>query len=313
MRTSSFAALVLALALLAGCGTLEEQAREKLDEAAGQAQEKLNDVLAQAGEKIVDALDELENAEYQNGPFENNEESARAYLLAQLKEKYGEEFIVTGREDLKNYGAIAGATYRCQAAPADQPEKVFDALVSQTKYRKVRDDYAVWFYKEEAEAPVLAFCQEFDYVLDQKVSLEMPETPATWTGEDNLKFFLNNSGAYVKVVLRLEDGRDADFYAEQLLDFLSRVKELDCDLLLQARTDKSYIYHRELSILKGFDPAAIPLEDIREDVEIMMKVGPPRTAEELEQERAKREAEEAKDEAEESSPEEIQPEHDEGR
>ena len=88
---------------------------------------------------------------------------------------------------------------------------------------------------------------------------------------------------------------------------------LDCDLLLQARTDKSYIYHRELSILKGFDPAAIPLEDIREDVEIMMKVGPPRTAEELEQERAKREAEEAKDEAEESSPEEIQPEHDEGR
>ena len=160
MRTSSFAALVLALALLASCGTLEEQAREKLDEAAGQAQEKLNDVLAQAGEKIVDALDELENAEYQNGPFENNEESARAYLLAQLKEKYGEEFLVTGREDLKNYGAIAGATYRCQAAPADQPEKVFDALVSQTKYRKVRDDYAVYFYKEEAEAPVLAFCQE---------------------------------------------------------------------------------------------------------------------------------------------------------
>ena len=95
------------------------------------------------------------------------------------------------------------------------------------------------------------------------------------------------------------------------------MKELDCDLLLQARTDKCYIYHRELSILKGFDPAAIPLEDIREDVEIMMKVGPPRTAEELEQEqeqeRAKREAEEAKEEAEESSPEDIQTEHDEGR
>ena len=83
-----------------------------------------------------------------------------------------------------------------------------------------------------------------------------------------------------------------DFYAAQIQDFLSRVKELDCDLLLQARAEKTYIYHRELSILKGFDPASIPLEDIREDVEIMMKVGAPRTEEELAEERAKREAEE---------------------
>ncbi len=174
-------------------------------------------------------------------------------LLGQLKEKYGRDFVITGREDLHNYGALAGATYRCEAAPADKPEQVFTALVSQSRYRKVIDDYAIWFYKEEAEAPVLAFCKEFDYVLDQRVSLEMPETSVTWTGEDSLKFFLNNSGAYVKIVLRLEDGKDVDFYAAQIQDFLSRVKE---------------------------------------DVEIMMKVGAPRTEEELAEERAKREAEE---------------------
>lgn len=276
------AALFLALALvLAGCEPVEKQ-----------AQEKLNGALEWVGGKVAGALDKLENAEYEGGPFENNEESARAYLLGQLKEKYGRDFVITGREDLHNYGALAGATYRCEAAPADKPEQVFTALVSQSRYRKVIDDYAIWFYKEEAEAPVLAFCKEFDYVLDQRVSLEMQETSVTWTGEDSLKFFLNNSGAYVKIVLRLEDGKDVDFYAAQIQDFLSRVKELDCDLLLQARAEKTYIYHRELSILKGFDPASIPLEDIREDVEIMMKVGAPRTEEELAEERAKREAEE---------------------
>lgn len=281
--------VLAALLLLAGCGAAEEQARETLDAAESQAQEKLNDTLEWVGGKIVGALDELENAEYQGGPFENNQESARAYLLEQLKEKYGQEFVVCGNEDLHNYGALAGATYRCQAAPADKPDRVFTALVSQSRYRKVIDNYPVWFYKEEAEAPVVAFCQQFDYVLDQRVSLEMPATSVTWTGEDSIEHFLKNSGAYVKVVLRLEDGRDADFYAGQIRDFLGSVKELDCDLLLQARADQTYLYHRELSILEGFDPATIPLEDIREDVEIMMMTGEPKTAEELDEERKKAE------------------------
>lgn len=292
MRASRFFSFLLAaVLLLAGCESAEEQAQEVLDGAASQAQEKLNGALGWAGGKIAGALDELENAEYEGGPFENNMESARTYLLGQLKEKYGKEFIVTGDEDLHNYGALAGATYRCKAAPADKPDQVFTALVSQSRYRKVIDDYAVWFYKEEAEAPVVEFCRQFDYVLDQRVSLEMPET-AAWTGEDSLEYFLKNSGAYIQIVLRLEDGQDADYYAEKLQDFLSRVSELDCDLLLQARADKTYIYHRELSVLKGFDPGTIPLEEIREDVEIMMMVGAPRTEEELAEERAKREAEE---------------------
>ena len=256
------------LLLLPGC----EPDGQTTEWAAG----KLNAALEVAGSGVQKGIDALHNAEYQGGPFENNLDSARAYLLGQLQEKYGVEFAVAGDEDLENYGLFAGATYTCKAAPAEAPDHEFTALVSQTRYRKVIDDYAVWFYKEEAEAPVTAFCQEKEYVLDQRVTLEMPATAATWTGEDSVRFFLNNSGAYVKIVLRLEDGRDAAFYAEQLKDFMSDVAELDCDLLLQARSDKTYIYHRELSILDGFDPAGITLEDIQEDVEIMMMVGPPK-------------------------------------
>ena len=104
--------LALALALLSACDKAEVEEKAK---------EALNGALEKAGEKIISALDQLENAEYQGGPFENNEESARAYLLGQLEEKYGEKFIVVGRENLKNYGALAGATYSCQAAPAEEP------------------------------------------------------------------------------------------------------------------------------------------------------------------------------------------------
>ena len=88
----------------------------------------------------MQAIDDLQNAEYQDGPFENNLESAREYLLTQMLEKYGIEFSVAGREELKNYGPFHGATYFCEVSPVDAPEQVATAVVSQTDYQDVRDD-----------------------------------------------------------------------------------------------------------------------------------------------------------------------------
>ena len=148
----------LLLFMLTGCGMSEEL--------TDWAAEKVNDALEVVGGGVQEAIDDLKNAEYQDGPFENNLESARAYLLAQLQEKYGIEFIVVGDEDLENYGLFTGATYTCDVAPINAPEQVTTALVSQTMYQDVRDGYAVYFFKEEAETPVLELCETKDYVID---------------------------------------------------------------------------------------------------------------------------------------------------
>ena len=153
--------LSLLLLMLTGCGMMDK------------ASDALGNFSDEYGDDIMQAIDDLQNAEYQDGPFENNLESARAYLLTQLQEKYGIEFTVVGDEDLTNYGAFAGATYTCEVAPIDAPEQVTTALVSQTMYQDVRDSYAVYFFKDEAEAPVLELCETKDYVIDQRVSLEM--------------------------------------------------------------------------------------------------------------------------------------------
>lgn len=50
---------------------------------------KANDTLEVVGSGVQEALNDLQNAEYQGGPFENNLESAQAYLLEQMQEKYG--------------------------------------------------------------------------------------------------------------------------------------------------------------------------------------------------------------------------------
>ena len=69
----------LAVFLLSGC-SMDDELTEKVAEQA-------NDALEAAGGIVKNTIDELHNAEYQGGPFENNLESARAYLLAQLQEK----------------------------------------------------------------------------------------------------------------------------------------------------------------------------------------------------------------------------------
>lgn len=249
-------------------GELTEQALQKASDA-------LEDFSDKHGDDVMQALDNLKNANHPGGPFENNLDSARAYLLEQLRGKYGKEFTVVGRENLENYGPFAGASYFCEAAPVDAPEQITSALVSQTMYQNVRDDYAVYFFKEEAEAPVLALCESKEYVLDQRVSLEMPETEQTWSAEDGVEKFLTESGAYVKVVLRLQDGLGTEAYAEWIYDFLRSLDQLECNLLLQAKADKTYIFHRELSILEDFDAGRYTVEVLKEEIETNLSMGAP--------------------------------------
>jgi len=259
--------LSLLLLLPAGCsadGQLTEWA-------AGKA----NDALEVVGGGVQEVIDDLHDAEYQGGPFENNLESARAYLLTQLQEKYGIEFNVVGDEDFTNNVAFAGATYTCDVAPIDAPEQVTTALVSQTMYQDVRDRYVVYFFKEEAEAPVLELCETKDYVIDQRISLEMPETEKLWTAEDKLEQFLSESGAYVKLVLRFTDDLDTETYAEYLYDFLNSTDQLECNLLLQAKANKVYIFHEELNILDGFDASTYTVEDLRQEIEEFLSMGAP--------------------------------------
>lgn len=62
-----------------------------------------------AGCGATDLFDRVREMEHKGGPFQNNLESARAYMLDQLQEKYGVEFFIVGNEKLENYGPLAGA------------------------------------------------------------------------------------------------------------------------------------------------------------------------------------------------------------
>ena len=75
--------LLLLLLLLSGCSIGDELT----EWAAGKA----NDTLEAIGGGVQEVIDDLHDAEYQGGPFENNLDAARAYLLEQMQEKFGKD------------------------------------------------------------------------------------------------------------------------------------------------------------------------------------------------------------------------------
>lgn len=264
--------VVVVLLFMSGCGSMEKTDEELTEWTA----EKVNGALEAVGSGVQKVLDDLHHTAYQGGLFENDLDSARAYLLEQMQKKYGIAFAVIGKENLESYGPFAGATYTCKVAPVDAPEKVTMAFVSQSMDQGVRDSYAVYFFKDKVEASVYALCETKDYVIDQHISLEMPEAERTWTVDDDMEKFLTESGAYVKLVLRFTDGLDAETYATYLYDFLNSVSQLDCNLLLQAKANKIYIFHQELNILDGFDVSHYTVEKLKQEVEEDLSMGAPK-------------------------------------
>lgn len=253
--------LSLLLFLLAGCRTGEELT----EWAAGKA----NDALEAVGGGVQEIIDDLENAEYQGGPFENNLESARAYLLTQLQEKYGIEFTVVGDEDLTNYGAFSGATYGCKVAPIDAPERITKAFVSQTMYQDVRDDYAVYFFKEEAEAQAIRLCAGTEYVQSYEIALQMPQTAKTWSAEDDIGDFLQTSDAYLNMKVYLDAGKSDEEYANLILDFLEKAYGLNANVTLSIlEAENDYIFWEKLNVLTETPPQLPTKEEIIEDMEI---------------------------------------------
>ena len=274
---------VLSLLLLTGCEDprnnppewFQQAVLERLENPDDKTVETVNKALETAGGGIMTVLDGLKNAEYQGGPFENNMESARAYLLEQLKEKYGKEFVVVDRERLTNYGLFAGATYTCRAAPAGAPEQITSALVSQSLYQDVRDDYAVYFFKEEAEAQAVRLCGETAYVQSWEISLRMPGTAKTWSAGDDVDGFLQTSGAYLDMEVCLEAGKSDEEYADLILDFLEKVYALNADVQLSVLESKnSCIFWSELNVLGETPPELPAKEKILADMEIHRMMTP---------------------------------------
>lgn len=188
------------------------------------------------------------NSSPQGKPFENGIDSARNYMLEQLKEKYGQEFQIVGDEELTDYPAH-GAVYDCYAAPTDDSDKVFSALVDQSKPNQVRDNFAMYFFKEEAEADAIAFCEGKEYVTAYRIELVTSATEKAWSSQDDFNQFLSETNAHVDLYACVTDGKTDSEYAEMVADFAEYIYGSSIDTSLSVVNNEKYIIFKDFLVL----------------------------------------------------------------
>ena len=79
----------------------------------------------------------------------------------------------------------------------------------------------------------------------------------------------------MRLVLRFPDGLDVEVYAEYLHDFLHSADQLDCDLSLQVKANKQYLFFAKLPVREGLDLDKYTLEYLQEKIEEELSIPSP--------------------------------------
>lgn len=205
------------------------------------------------------------NTDTKKIPF-TNEEEAREYTLACMEERYGVKFVVAGDEEYTNYGIIDGYGYECTIASADEPDKT--GLVMAYQSKRLADNWAANYFKEEAEKEVTENIADNDIVRIKEVSLKAPITEKKWEKQDGLEKFMKEGGAYIKVIGVCEEGLSDPEYAQAMLDFVLPFYELGVDTQIHIKIgeENTDYFFEDIKNLNEIQQEPVTLEEIEEEI-----------------------------------------------
>lgn len=202
----------------------------------------------------------------QMGDKFSNQDEAREYLLADMEEKYGMTYEVTGRETYKNY-PLYGDVYTCVVSPVGEPDREVYARVTQSG--SVSDNGATYLFAEGAEQIAQEVCESKDYVISYEVSLKAPITTHIWKKEDGLDNYIIKSGAYDQIRITLEEGKSDEEYVELITDFLDELYQIDINSELRVYAGEKDILLLTVKVLGENKTEPYTEDEIRDNMEIM--------------------------------------------
>ena len=114
----------------------------------------------------------------------HSSEEAQKYVLAKLKDKYREKFVIT--EVMTYKEEKIGLNWMiAEVSSEEDSSKTARVYARNTGYFK--DDYHVYYYLEEIKKLVEPLCKEKDYIQKYETKIEGHSTTTEWTGKETLK------------------------------------------------------------------------------------------------------------------------------
>ncbi|MEG0553806.1 MAG: hypothetical protein RR533_09845, partial [Carnobacterium sp.] len=130
-----------------------------------------------------------------------DQESGKQELLSLLNEKYNGEFQIVKNEKFNKYGLIY--SYSCVAAPIENITQEFNAII--TSDEKLKDNFQLWLFRDEMIKKGEQLCSKLELVQSYEVIPQMGISEKKWDSQYSLEQFVQESGAYLILEIRLGD------------------------------------------------------------------------------------------------------------
>lgn len=195
--------------------------------------------------------------------FQSSEE-AQKYVLAKLKDKYKEKFVIT---EVKTYKEekIGLNWIIAEVSSKEDSSKAATVYARNTGYFK--DDYHVYYYLDEIKKLVEPLGKDKDYIQKYETEIEGHTTPTEWTGKETLKKYLDKAEYTAILRIYLQEDKTDRQYAEEILDCLKTLAKTDYNIRLIAKTEETElsIFDEELGA-KNKDLSRYSIECLLEEI-----------------------------------------------
>ena len=140
----------------------------------------------------------------------HSSEEAQKYVLAKLKDKYREKFVIT--EVMTYKEEKIGLNWMiAEVSSKEDSSKTARVYARNTGYFK--DDYHVYYYRDEIKKRVEPLCKEKDYIQKYETEIEGHTTTTEWTGKETLKKYVDKAEYTAILKIYLQENQTDRQYA----------------------------------------------------------------------------------------------------
>ena len=152
----------------------------------------------------------------------HSSEEAQKYVLAKLKDKYKEKFIISEVMEYKEE-KIGLNWIAVKVSNKENPSQIVTVYARNTGM--FEDNYHVYYYCDEIEKLVKPFCEEKNYIQKYETEIEGHPTSTAWIGKENIEEYLDKAEYTAILKIYLQEGKTDRQYAEEIFDFMKGIME----------------------------------------------------------------------------------------
>lgn len=154
----------------------------------------------------------------------NSSDEAQKYVLAKLKDKYNEEFIIT---EVKKYKEEKIGLNWIMAEVSSKENSSQIATVYARNTGLFEDTYHVYFYSDEIKKFATSLFQDKPFIRDYQFEVQGYITTTEWNGKESIEEYLKKREYEIETKIYLNEGKTDEEYAEEIFYIMQDIVESD--------------------------------------------------------------------------------------